>query len=88
MPTGRLLTANNPNSAVTRVYDAAGRLTHDQQAVTGLGTKDVTYPLYDDDGRVKQISLTGAYDYTFDYDTMGRLETISPANSVRFQLFL
>ena len=55
----RLTSANNPNSTVTRVYDAAGRLTQDQQNVIGLGIKDVTYPLYDDDGKVKQISAAG-----------------------------
>ena len=29
----RLTSASNPNSTVTRVYDAAGRLTNDQQNV-------------------------------------------------------
>jgi RHS repeat-associated protein len=83
---GRLLTANNLNSNVTRVYDAAGRLTQDLQTVTGLGAKNVTYPLYDDDGRLKQIQLSGAYDYTFDYDSMGRFVTITPTGgSVGFR---
>ncbi len=34
----RLTSANNANSAVIRQYDAAGRLTLDQQNVTGLGS--------------------------------------------------
>jgi RHS repeat-associated protein len=81
----RLLTANNPNSSITRTYDDAGRLASDQQTVTGLGAKNVTYPVYDDDGRVKQIQLAGTYDYTFGYDPMGRFETISSAGSVAFR---
>ena len=82
----RLATASNPNSLITRTYDAAGRLASDQQSVTGLGAKNVTYPLYDDDGRLKQISVAGAYDYTFSYDTMGRFLTITPTGgSVGFK---
>ena len=84
----RLLTANSPNSSVTRAYDAAGRLTQDQQAVTGLGAKNVRYPEYDDDGRLKRVSLAGVYDYTFGYDSIGRFETIAPTNqSVAFQYY-
>ena len=69
----------------TRVYDAAGRLTNDQQNVSGLGIKNVTYPLYDDDGKVKQISAAGVYDYTFGYDAAGRFETISTGGSIKFK---
>jgi RHS repeat-associated protein len=82
---GRLTSASNPNSTVTRGYDAAGHLTQDQQNVIGLGIKNVTYPLYDDDGRLKQISLSGVYDYTFGYDAAGRFETISAGGSTKFQ---
>lgn len=81
----RLTSANNPNSNVTRVYDAAGRLTHDQQQVIGLGIKDVSYPQYDDDGRVTRLSVAGVYDYTFGYDAMGRFETISTGGSLKFR---
>ena len=81
----RLTSASNPNSTVTRVYDAAGRLTNDQQNVSGLGIKNVTYPLYDDDGKVKQISAAGVYDYTFGYDAAGRFETISTGGSTKFK---
>ena len=81
----RLTNANNPNSAVTRVYDAAGRLTQDQQNVTGLGIKTVSYPLYDDDGNVKQLSAAGVYNYTFGYDAAGRFETISTGGSTKFE---
>ena len=81
----RLHTASNPNSTVTRVYDAAGRLTQDQQNVAGLGTKTVSYPLYDDDGRLKQIAAAGVYDYTFGYDAAGRFETISTGGSTKFK---
>ena len=52
---------------------------------TGLGIKNVTYPLYDDDGKVKQISAAGVYDYTFGYDAAGRFETISTGGSTKFQ---
>ena len=82
---GRLTSAGNANSTVTRVYNAAGRLTNDQQNVTGLGIKNVTYPLYDDDGKVKQISAAGVYDYTFGYDAAGRFETISTGGSTKFK---
>ncbi len=81
----RLLTANNTNSTVTRAYNAAGRLTQDQQNVTGLGIKNVTYPQYDDDGRVTQLSAAGVYDYTFGYDAAGRFKTISTGGSVKFE---
>jgi RHS repeat-associated protein len=84
----RLVMVNNPNSSVTRAYDAAGRLTRDEQAVTGLGAKNVRYPEYDDDGRLMRISLTGTYDYTFGYDSMGRFETIAPTGgSVSFRYY-
>ena len=81
----RLNIASNPNSTVTRVYDAAGRLTNDQQNVSGLGIKNVTYPTYDDDGKVTEISAAGVYDYTFGYDAAGRFETISIGTSLKFQ---
>jgi RHS repeat-associated protein len=78
----------NVVSIITRQYDAAGHLTSDQQNVTGLGAKNVTYPWYDDDGRLKRIFLAGGgYDYTFGYDGMGRFEFIYPTgnNNALFQ---
>ena len=81
----RLTNANNPNSNVTRAYDAAGRLTQDQQAVGTLGTKNVDYH-YDDDGKVDRLWVDNAsYDYSFGYDAMGRFETISTGGSVKFR---
>jgi len=71
-------------SDVRRFYDDAGRLTHEWQTVTGLGTKDVAYPTYDDDGRLTQMSVSGvspAYDYTFSYDDMRRLKFIFPTGN-------
>jgi RHS repeat-associated protein len=81
---GRLLTATNPNSTVTRTYDAVGRLIVDQQSVAG--GKTVNY-FYDFDGKPSRMYVNGAtYDYTFGYDAMGRFETISPTNQpVSFQ---
>ena len=81
----RLTSANNPNSSVARTYDATGRLTQDQQNVSGLGIKNVNYPSYDDDGKVKEISAAGIYDYTFAYDAAGRFETISTGGSTKFE---
>ncbi len=83
----RLWTASNPNSTITRTYDDAGRLTLDQQNVSGLGIKNVNYPAYDDDGKLTQMNVTGAsYDYTFGYDTMSRFETIKPTGgSITFK---
>jgi RHS repeat-associated protein len=69
----------NVISTVTRQYDAAGQLTLDQQAVTGLAAKSVNYVTYDYDGKLTRMNVTGAsYDYTFSYDAMGRFEKISP----------
>jgi uncharacterized protein (TIGR02594 family) len=70
---------SNIISDVGRSYDDAGRLTLDRQNVTGLGIKDVAYPTYDDDGRLTQMNVSGvspAYDYTFGYDNMRRLQFI------------
>jgi RHS repeat-associated protein len=86
---GRLLTASNPNSTVTRTYDAAGRLTVDQQAVNGLsGARTANY-WYDEDGKQVRMCVSSAsYDYTFSYDAMGRFEKISPTgSSVAFQYY-
>ncbi len=89
----RLVTAKNGTgtwntniiSTITRTYNAAGRLSLDQQNVTGLGAKNVNY-VYDADGKPTRMYVTGAsYDYTFSYDDMGRFETISPFGS--FVLF-
>lgn len=83
---GRLTSASNPNSAVTRAYDAAGWMYWERQNTTGLGVKDVRYE-YDADGKQTRMSVDGAaHDYTFGYDTMGRFETIKPTGgSVAFQ---
>jgi RHS repeat-associated protein len=87
---GRLCTASNANSTVTRAYDDAGRLTLDQQNVTGLGSsKSVNYE-YNDDGTLKRIYASPApnpsYDYTYSYDAAGRFQTISPTGgSVLFE---
>ena len=81
----------NPNdsiSTVTRQYDDGGRLILDQQNVNGLGPVDVSYPWYDDDGKLKRVLVPGAsYDYTYDYDTMGRFWTISTGGSVAFKYY-
>jgi RHS repeat-associated protein len=86
---GRLHTASNPNSTVTRNYDDAGHLTLDSQNVTGLNsTKTINYPSYDGDGRLLQMNVGGAsYDYTYSYDAAGRFEKIKLTSngSVQFQ---
>ena len=80
---GRLTSASNANSVVTRQYDAAGHLTLDQQNVAGRGTYGVNYPTYDNDGRLTRMYLGGAsgYDFTYSYDEMGRFEKIFLTNS-------
>jgi YD repeat-containing protein len=78
---GTLAWNTNVISTITRQYDDAGRLTLDQQNVNGLGIKNVYYPLHDADGKLIRMYVGGAspvYDYTFDYDDMGRFETIKP----------
>ena len=76
----RLTSANNPNSAVTRIYDAAGRMTHDIQNVVGVGPLDVQYTR-DADGRVTHMGIPGTpspiYDQSRGYnDPLGRLSAI------------
>jgi RHS repeat-associated protein len=90
-PAGRLTEAENGTngwganiiSDVHRSYDAAGHLTLDQQIVTGLGTLNVNYPTYDDDGRLTRTYVSGVsgYDFTYSYDAMGRFEKIFITNS-------
>ena len=90
---GRLTEAENGTSGwganiicdVHRSYDAAGHLTLDQQIVTGLGTYNVNYPSYDDDGRLTRMSSVSGYDFTYSYDLMGRFEKIFITNGA--QLF-
>ena len=85
---GRLNTASNPNSTVTRQYDDAGHLTLDQQNVIGLGIRSVNYPPYDDDGRLKGVSVTNAsYDYTYTYDSAGRFSKIFASTNLNNALF-
>jgi RHS repeat-associated protein len=85
----RLTTAQNGTGAwntniistVTRDHDAAGRLTLDRQAVTGLASKDVKYQ-YDKDGKMNRMYVVGAsYDYTFSYDAAGRFWKIFATGS-------
>jgi RHS repeat-associated protein len=85
---GRLNTASNPNSTVTRQYDDAGHLTRDQQYIPGLGTKLVNYPPYDDDGRLTGVSVTNPnYDYTYSYDGAGRFWKIFASANLNNALF-
>jgi RHS repeat-associated protein len=89
--TGRLTEAENGTngwntniiSDVHRSYDAAGHLTQEQQIVTGLGTKTIQYPSYDNDGRLTRmyVSEASGYDFTYSYDTTGRFEKIFLTNS-------
>jgi RHS repeat-associated protein len=76
-------------SDVVRAYDDAGHLTSDQQTVNGMpAAKNVTYPWYDDDGKLKRIYLAGGgYDYTFSYDAMGRFEKILTGGNLGFQYY-
>ena len=90
-PAGRLTEAENGTSGwganiisdVHRSYDAAGHLTLDQQIVSGLGTLNVNYPTYDDDGRLIRSYVSGVsgYDFTYSYDAIGRFEKIFITNS-------
>jgi YD repeat-containing protein len=87
---GRVTSAANPNSTVTRQYNDAGHLILDQQNVNGLGTVSVNYG-YDDDGKENHLWVPGAnpsYDYTYGHDAVGRFETISPTGgAVAFQYY-
>jgi RHS repeat-associated protein len=74
-------------SDIHRDYDHAGRLILDQQALTGLGTKNVNYEydvvaLRGGEGKPTRMYVTGeGYDYDFRYDDMGRFEKILPHGS-------
>ena len=73
---GRMLTAVNPHSTITRAYDAAGRLILDRQSLGALGNKDVQYE-YDADGKQMRLYVSSAgYDRTYGYDARGRFEKI------------
>src|SRR5207244_11931998 len=54
----------------------------------GLGPMNVTYPTYDDDGRLTRmyVSAASSYDFTYSYDAMGRFEKIFLSNGQQ-QLF-
>jgi YD repeat-containing protein len=84
---GRLTIANNANSAVTRIYDRAGRLTDDIQNVTGSSNFDVhyTYDTGGNTGRLTEINIGAGYDAQYDYDEMGRLQLISTIFAPRWQ---
>jgi RHS repeat-associated protein len=84
----RLTAAGNANAAVTRAYDAAGRMYWERQNTAGLGIKDVRYE-YDADGKETRMYVDGAaHDYTFGYDALGRFEKISPTGGgVAFQYY-
>ena len=90
---GRLKTATNANSTVYREYDDAGRLKLDRQTVNGVGASvDVNHG-FDNDGKENHLwvtpALSPAYDYTYGYDTMGRLKTITPTGgNLAFQVLL
>jgi RHS repeat-associated protein len=73
----RLTSANNGYSAVTRIYDDAGRMTHDIQNVLDIGPLDVQYTR-DADGRVTRMMIPGGiYDQSRGYnDPLGRLSAI------------
>jgi RHS repeat-associated protein len=80
---GRLTSANNGNSNVTRKYDAAGRLTDDIQDLSPIGYQnidvqcgyDVAYNSHSNTGRLTEVSVNGGsgYDVRYDYDGLGRL---------------
>lgn len=76
---GRLTQANNANSAVTRVWDKAGRLKSEKQTYQGA---TFTAPLlkytYRQDGKVKRLYVGPGetYDFNLDYDGMARLSTL------------
>ena len=77
---GRLTTADNAVSTVTRTYDSAGRLWTD--AETFKGTSIPIHKLqytYRNDDRVSDLQLDppgNNYYFHFDYDGMARLEKI------------
>src|SRR5581483_1838352 len=85
---------SNVIADVRRSYDAAGRLTQDQQKIYVNGvpvTKNVNYPSHDDAGKLLRMYVDGAapaYDYTFFYDAVGRFEKIYVTNSIQvFQYY-
>jgi RHS repeat-associated protein len=67
-------------SEVTRSYDTAGRLTQEEQQVTGLTPKYMNY-YYDADGKQRRLYASDGYDYTFGYDGRGRLHFIFPTGN-------
>jgi RHS repeat-associated protein len=69
----RMTDANNPNANIHRTYNSAGQLTDERQSPVGANSYDVVYT-YGGAGRLLEASLGSAYDQTYAYDTMGRIQ--------------
>jgi hypothetical protein len=83
---GRMLTANNGVSEITRSYDAAGRLETESETFlnSGLPTHSIKY-VHRDDGNVTSVQVDPAdpvdlYHFLSTYDGMGRLQTLMNAH--------
>ncbi|MEN3369491.1 MAG: hypothetical protein V7609_1634 [Verrucomicrobiota bacterium] len=75
-PLGRATWIQNPYAIVSLGYDAAGRLTADNQYQPAIGWKEVHYE-YGSDGEQTRLYLSGTdYDRSYGYDEMGRLNAI------------
>ncbi|MEY2520252.1 MAG: hypothetical protein QOF24_2011 [Verrucomicrobiota bacterium] len=73
---GRATWIQNPYAIASLGYDAAGRLTQDNQYQPAIGWKEVHYE-YGSDGEQTRLYLSGTdYDRSYGYDEMGRLNAI------------
>jgi RHS repeat-associated protein len=84
---GRMLSANNAFSAVSRQYDDANRLTHDTQAVAGSTSYDVVYSP-DAAGEITAVNIPSVYNLGILYDPMGRMWKLSNAALGTFETYV
>jgi hypothetical protein len=61
------------------------------QNLLGVYPVYINYPSYDNDGRLKQMNVSGVptYDFTYTYDAMGRFDEILTTSGAHlFQISL
>ena len=72
----RLTQASNHNGTITRQYDDAGRLLTEEQNVSGLGAKTISYGS-DGAGKPTAMGIAGTdYQFAYHYDPLGRLDQL------------
>jgi RHS repeat-associated protein len=75
--TGRVLTLNNINSALTYTYDDAGQVLTETQNITGgPGAKTLTYN-YDSDGNRSSLLYPDGHNVTYAYTSRNQMASVT-----------